>query len=271
MRHPIRGVSRVRVSSLHIYPVKSLAQVDCESLHLDPWGPEGDRRWMVVDEGGTFITQRTNPDMARIKAVLSSDGVRLKEGDFSITVKIPVKRERRVRVWKSEVLACDAGEEAASWLTERLKRSCRLVYMDQPAEARKQHYQGVNYVNSFADGFPVLLCTEASLGDLNRRLADAVPMERFRPNIVIAGSRAWEEDGWRRLMIGETILRIMKPSSRCVTITVDQQEGKIPVVGQPLKTLGQFRRQEDGIIFGQNVLIERPGRIAVGDEVTLLS
>lgn len=262
----------MKVASLHIYPVKSLGGVSCSSFIFEPWGPERDRRWMVVDAEGRFLTQRQLPVMAQIKPIMRENGLTLThEHAATLDVDCPSRLDRQsVTVWKSDVLTCDAGDKAAEWLSSILGKACRLVYMDEPQKARKQHYEGYDYPTSFADGFPGLLCTEASLNNLNERLAHPVPMERFRPNIVVSGALPWAEDQWGLLAVGEAVLRVVKPCSRCIMTTVDQASGHIPEAGQPLKELGTFRRQEKGIMFGQNVIVEKPGRVKLGDSVRCL-
>lgn len=262
----------MQVASLHIYPVKSLGGVSCSSYRFDPWGPQHDRRWMVVTPDGHFLTQRQLPIMATIRPTVRTDGLSLEHrGADRIDVPYPDRTSMRfVRVWKSKVMASDAGDEVAQWLTKRVSRPCRLVYMDAPEQARPQSYNGRDYVSSFADGFPGLLCAQASLEALNKRLNHFVPMERFRPNIVISGSQPWEEDQWGVLHVGEARLRVMKPCTRCVITTVDQKTGEIPHIGQPLQELGHFRRTKAGITFGQNLVVEKPGYIRVGDDVRVL-
>lgn len=262
----------MKIVSLHIYPVKSLGGISCSSYYFDSWGPENDRRWMVVAPEGRFLTQRQCPLMATIQPTVHERGVSLTHCDHD-TIDVPYPDQtviRSVKVWKSDVMACDAGDGVAQWLTAILKRPCRLVYMDAPQTARPQSYNGQDYVSSFADGFPGLVCNQASLEALNQRLAHPVPMERFRPNLVISGAIPWEEDQWGVFEVGEARLKVVKPCSRCLITTVDQQSGTIPHVGQPLKELGRFRRQEMGIIFGQNVIVEKPGYMCVGDEVRFL-
>ncbi|WP_029604752.1 MOSC domain-containing protein [Kozakia baliensis] len=257
------------VAALHFYPVKSLHRVSPPSLQLEPWGAVGDRRWLVTAPDGMFLTQRTCPTMATIIPALTGDGITLSRPgmkDLSVRRPAPDAPETTVTVWRRTISAQDAGEEAAAWLSAALGKKLRLVYMNAPQRARPMPFGSV----SFADEFPLLVTTTASLDDLNKRLEHAVPMERFRPNIVFDGTLPWAEDDWLRLRIGEVMLNIAKPCSRCNMTMVDQESGKIPVPKEPLRTLATFRHRPGGVMFGRNAVAERMGRVRVGDEVEIL-
>ncbi|AQS84240.1 MAG: MOSC N-terminal beta barrel domain-containing protein [Acetobacter aceti] len=264
---------RLILRSLHIYPVKSLHGLSMTELSLRPWGPENDRRWLIVDNAGQFITQRTYPVMATLHVSVTTEGLCLTHSSRpDLVVKHPSDQAHSVMVtvWKDTVPALDAGDEAAQWISEIIGLSCRLVYMPRPESARPCQWNGHAFTNSFSDGFPVLVTTLASLDDLNRRLDAPVPMDRFRPNLVVSGAKAWEEDSWARIRIGDTELSLVKPCSRCAMTTVDQNTGNIPNRKEPLATLARFRKQKDGVMFGQNALVEHTGMISVGDEVEIL-
>lgn len=262
----------MHIASLHVYPVKSLGSLSPDSLWFDPWGPRGDRRWLVVDLDGMFLTQRAHPRMATVQVSSRPDGgLTFHHADrpaLDVTPRSGLPRP--VRVWRSDVMAQDAGDAAAVWLERVLERPCRLVHMDEPAQARPGSWEGDDYHVSFADGFPVLVCTTGSLADLNGRLKHPVPMSRFRPNLVVEGAGAWAEDGWRRLRIGEVELKLVKPCSRCVVTTVDQNSGEIPDRREPLRTLAGFRQRPGGVMFGQNALVEKTGCVRVGDRVEVM-
>ncbi|MBF0854340.1 MOSC domain-containing protein [Gluconobacter wancherniae] len=266
------GFARVlSIASLHLYPVKSLRSLEPEVMDLEAWGARGDRRWVVVDADGIFLTQRKDPIMATVRVLQYPNGIVLQHATRpDLRVPFPDGGPiADVAVWKDMISARDAGDEASLWLSAIIGKSCRLTYMDAPASARPGHHAGHDFQVSFADGFPLLVCTTASLQDLNTRLKVPVPMERFRPNIVIAGAAPWEEDSWVTLRIGDVELRNVKPCSRCVMTTIDQATGTILHKGEPLRSLGAFRRQEGGIMFGQNALVVRGGRIKLGDPVQL--
>lgn len=259
----------LRVASLHIYPVKACAAVDVEIMHLDNQGPCGDRRYMIVDEHRRFITQREEPSLARVQPSLLPLGLRLEtEGRAPLTVSDGATR-KRVRVWRSELEALDAGEESAQWLSSYLDRSVRLVSM-APDVRRPidSPHEGAATSVAFADGFPLLVTHLASLKELNERLDAPVSMNRFRANIVLDGGDAWEEDHWTAMNLGSAALTLPKPCERCKVITVDQRTGETSK--EPLKTLATYRCVTGaGVIFGQNAIHEGPATIEVGDRVEL--
>jgi len=259
-----------RLAALYIHPVKSLHRVDMTALELDPWGPRGDRRWLVVAPDGRFMTQRQHPAMARILTALNGETLHL-TGSAGSALRIdppaPQAPAIKVSVWKDHAIAArDAGDEAAAWLSAILGTACRLVHMADPAHARPTDFGSV----SFADGFPLLVTNTASLDDLNARLDQPVPMERFRPNIVIETDQPWAEDEWRSIRIGTVELDLVKPCSRCIVTTIDQESGTIPVPREPLKTMTGFRHRPGGVMFGQNAVIRHAGTIRLGDAVELI-
>lgn len=272
-----------RVAGLFVYPVKGLGGVALASARVEPWGLEGDRRWMVVDEEGVFLTQRQLPALAALRAAPLPGGLALHDREgATLDVETPGPGAARIetRVWRDAVTPRLAASRAHAWLSLRLGRACRLVHMDDPGTARPVDLEFGRPEDrvSFADGFPLLVSSEASLRDLNRRLETqnppeaAVPMSRFRANVVVAGGEAWVEDGWARLAIGAVPCRAVKPCGRCVVTTIDQDTGETNEATEPLRTLGTFRRNTRGkIVFGQNVVPDGTGRIAVGDPVRPLS
>ena len=267
-------MNAVTVTALHVHPVKGLQGHALASVAVERCGLVGDRRWMVVDPAGRFITQRQFPQMATVAVECVADGLVLHSPDRGqLVVPRPAAAEPStpVTVWQSSVPAQPAGETAAAWLSQVLGVACRLVYLADPtARPVDPEYGAALDRVSFADGFPVLLTAMSSLHDLNGRLEAPIPMRRFRPNIEISGAPAWAEDCWRRIRIGEVVFRLPKPCSRCLVTTVDQESGQRPDRQEPLRTLARFHRTEDGAMFGQNMIPESLGRIAVGDSVTVL-
>ncbi len=268
------------LSGLFIYPVKSLRGLAVESATVDALGLVGDRRFLVVDEQGQFLTQRTLPRMALIETALTARDLVLR-APHSGSCAVPLVDATpapllQVRVWKSEgLLAEDCGVEIAVWLSEFLRTPCSLVRIGaafqrpvlKPCKARPGD------LVSFADGFPFLLASEASLADLNDHLVardeDALPMDRFRPNLVVTGCAAFAEDCWPRLRIGDIVFRAGGPCGRCVVTTTDQltaERGK-----EPLRTLATYRRdatEPTDVNFGQNLIHEtKSGTLRVGDAV----
>lgn len=263
------------VASVHVYPVKGVRGLSPTQARLWPWGLEADRRWMITDLQGRFITQRTCREMALINAVPTPEGLELgKANMLPCSVRFPDANAPTlsVTVWKDTVQARDAGEGAAVWLTEALAQPCRLVWMDTPQQARLRHLDMAEVPVSFADGYPLLVATMASLADLNARLpqGQAVPMARFRPNIVVQGATPWAEDGWLRIRVGAAILRILAPCSRCVVTTIDQATAEVPNPKEPLATLAAFHRTPKGVMFAQNAVVEQLGMIGVGAPITVL-
>jgi uncharacterized protein len=262
------------VTELHLHPVKGLCGHPVSVTDVEHCGFAGDRRWMVVDRDGLFMTQRSFPAMARIKAEMKGVNLCLSSADgdqLAIAVPGADAPTRTVKVWRSTLPAADAGRLAEAWLTRTLNTPCYLVYLaDTAARAVDPAFGQSTDRVSFADGFPVLLTNLASLADLNDRLARPVPMRRFRPNLVVSAFQPWTEDHWRRIRVGDVIFRLPKPCSRCVVTTIDQHTGERPDPTEPLRTLARFRRTSEGVMFGQNMIPETLGRVAVGDPVIVL-
>ena len=266
----------MNVSGLYLYPVKSCRGLAVNSAELDDHGFVGDRRFMVVAEAdGLFLTQRTHPRMALIETSLTSTSLLLSSpGRGSVTVPLNASAGlRRVTVWRSTTSANDCGDEPAEWLSDFLGHPLRLVRMGGT-------YQRLNLkpaaqagdVVSFADSCPFMAISEASLADLNSRLARPLPMNRFRPNLVIAGCTPYGEDAWNRVRIGGAVFRSAGPCARCPITTTDQEtaeRGK-----EPLKTLATYRRDPDDpgdVNFGTNLIHEtKRGTVRVGAPVELI-
>lgn len=263
----------MKIQSLFIYPVKSLRGIAVDTMRLDDFGPEADRRWMLVDSDNCFVTQRTHPALANIDLEVSGSG--------ELLITVPgcapeVLRtggvERRVRVWRDWVMAVEAEQGASQCVSGYLGQEVRFVYMPESTFRRVDTQRVAEERRvGFADGFPFLIATEASLLDLNGRLEQAVDIRRFRPNIVVSGAEPWQEDQWTGLRIGELPFRVVKPCSRCVMTTVDPDTGVKAGDLEPLRTLGHFRRTPDGVMFGVNAVHNgEPGQIAVGDPITII-
>ena len=259
----------LRLSELHIYPIKSARGISLSSARVDLRGLEHDRRWMVVDEQGIFLTQRSIPRMALIGVELSSTHLAVTAEGMN-QLRVPLKHESgdslRVHVWDDSFDAMAAGPEEAAWFTKMLSRPCRLVYMSDDTERLvNPKYSPEKSVVSFADAFPFMLISQASLNDLNTRLVEPVPMNRFRPNLVLEGCDPYEEDTWASLRIGTVGFRVAKPCSRCTVPTVNQETGIR--ASEPVLTLGSYRTTGGKIYFGQNLTHEARGILTVDDEV----
>ncbi len=263
----------MRLSGLFVYPVKSMRAVAVPHAAVEPCGLEADRRWMVVDAQGCFLSQRQLPRLARFAAHVEADGLCLRLDAQRLRVTRPDARCERIMVslWRSHVLVSCAGATADAWLSEQLGQACRLVYLDDPhARPIEAPYGERGEHVSFADGFPALLTTEASLARLNDALAAPIGMDRFRPNLVVGGAAAWAENRWRQLKIGEVAFRAPKPCTRCVITTIDQSSGGIARTGEPLKTLARLNRRPEGVVFGLNLTPLSAGVLRIGDPVTIL-
>jgi hypothetical protein len=228
---------------------------------------------MVVDDQGHFLTQRKLPRMALIHIDLREDCIAISAESMSeLTIPLHTKGAEtvRVRIWDDSLDALDAGTDAGSWFSKFLGFRCGLVQMpEKEARFANPKYALQNSPVSFVDAYPVLLMTEASVDDLNGRLQQPVPMNRFRPNVVISGSAAYEEDTWQRVKIGSVSFLVAKPCVRCAVPTVDQNTG---VVGkEPIRTLQTYRTFDSKLCFGQNLVHESQGVLRIGDTVSVTS
>ncbi len=262
-----------RITSIHIYPIKATRGVPLGEAAVEPRGLAHDRRWLLVDEHDRFLTQRDHARLALVHVQVQPAGLDVQAPSMEpLTVPYPGRdaARRPVRIWKDDVNAVEAEVAAHAWFSRYLGIDCRLVYMDEAAvrPVDPAYDTGGDEV-SFADGYPLLLTSDASLADLNTRLDAPVPMSRFRPNLVVSGFDAFAEDRWSRVRIGEMFFHVVKPCARCVVTTIDQQTA----VGgkEPLRTLNRFRRQNGKVYFGENLIPEAPGVIRVGDAVEVLA
>lgn len=260
----------MHLSSIHVYPVKSCRGEARSEALVEPWGLAGDRRWMIVDRDGCFLTQRQEPRLATIAITVGTEGIELESEGRRLVVRTPGPEvpPRAVTVWRSTIPA----RIAEASLAALIGRDLRLAYMDDPrTRSINPDYGRPEDRVSFADGYPLLLASETSLDDLNARMAKPLPMNRFRPSIVVAGAPPWAEDFWRRIRIGEAVFRVVKPCDRCIVTTTDQTTGvRGAAGGEPLRTLARFRRRGDQVFFAQNLIPDAIGTIRVGDRVEVL-
>jgi uncharacterized protein YcbX len=266
----------MRIVDLYRYPVKSLRGFRIEEAFIEKIGLAGDRRWVVIDETGRFLTIRELPRMTQIEALPVEGGLLLRHAEAGeVLVPVPGRDASRldVTVWKDTLSAPLASDAAAAFLSGLLERPVRLAYLDDPAARPVDQTFGTPQDHvSFADGFPLLITTVASLDALNKDLAMPVPMTRFRPNIVVDGLEPWGEDTWREIKIGDLRARIVKPCARCTIVTHDPVTGERPARLEPLTTLKRIHATADGrIIFGQNVIPDGEATIRIGDPVEVLA
>jgi uncharacterized protein YcbX len=265
----------MRIASLNIHPVKSGRGISLAEAELLPTGLAGDRRWMIVDGEGTFVSQRSLPMLARLVAVPTAAGLRLELGGEAVEVSVPAAGGERipVRVWRDE-LALPEAPDASPWLSRWFGQPLRLVHKpeDTVREVNPDWGRAGDRV-SLADGFPLLVTTAASLEAVRELAGPRIGMERFRPNIVIDGSGPWAEDGWARLSLDGVEIELVKPCTRCAVVTTDQERG---VVDAPevLKALRTLRRSGDpraaGVLFGWNAVPRGTGNLRVGGEVRIV-
>jgi uncharacterized protein YcbX len=261
----------MKLQEIYIYPIKSLggirlteAQVEIKGLHLD-------RRWMLVDKNGLFMSQRTLPQMALLQVEIESDGLKVShKQDRTLNHRIPFEPETNelipVTIWDDMVIGQVVNSSSNTWFSQVLGIPSQLVFMPEGTHRHVQEKYQVNKETvSFADAMPFLLIGQKSLDDLNQKLSVPLPMNRFRPNFVVAGGEAFQEDRWDRVRIGECIFKVTKPCARCVLTTVDQAtaiKGK-----EPLKTLASYRTKDNKVLFGQNMIALTTGKIKVGDDI----
>lgn len=270
----------MRVESLYVYPVKACAGVEVDSWSLAPRGLRYDREFMVVDSDGLFVTQRKRPELAIVRASFDRDGqvvLATPGGQVRVPLAAGAGATRAglagarlsVEVWGFRAPADDVGDAAAQLLSDHLGQPVRLVRVpaDYPRLADAQT-AGPNVPVSFSDGYPLLITTTASLGALNGWLDEPLPMNRFRPNIVVDGSTPFAEDRWRRIRIGEVNIDLVSPCTRCAVTTINQDSGTREGP-EPLRSLAMFRRGPDGVEFGWNAVARGSGTISVHDAVTV--
>jgi len=259
----------IEISGLSIYPVKALQGIDLQESSITPFGLEYDRRYMLTTSDGTFISQRSYPALATFSVAADASSLLISHasaGTITIPLSGPQHANSRAKIWNDDVAAFSGFEEADEYFSEALDEDIRLVWMPNASlrQADLEYSERGDRV-SFADGYPVLLLGESSIADLNERLKSPVPMNRFRPNVVVRGSLAWEEDSWTRIDTKEASLRLVKPCARCAVTTTDQSTGETSK--EPLATLATFRKRDSKVWVGMNCIpdADRMGVIRVGD------
>jgi len=265
------------LASIHIYPLKSGAPLALDQAVVEKRGLARDRRWMLVDAQDAFVTGRQQPRATLIRAQPLENGLRLSAPGMSDIDLAAPRAGTRIEsaVWGARVTPLLADDAAHAWVSAFLGAPVRVVHMDADCvRPMKAKYDG-RYGNdgdevSFADGFPLLLISQAALDQLNAKLAAPVPILRLRPNLVVAGTAPHAEDGWKRIRIGAVEFDVLKACVRCVFTTVDFERGAFDPSGEPLRTLIRYRRSPDGVIFGQNLIPRGAGTIEVGAAVEVL-
>ena len=265
----------LQVSQLYIYPVKSLGGIAKKTAAITPTGFKHDRRWMLVDENNIFLSQRTHPQMALLQTAETEKGILvMHKKDQSQQIIIPFETDTintiKVIVWDDICAATEVNKQLNAWFSDMLHCNCKLVYMpDDSKRLVDKRYAANDEVTSFSDAYPILMIGQSSLDHLNEKLIDSLPINRFRPNIVFTGGHAHIEDEMASFTINAINFLGVKPCSRCVITTIDQQTadgGK-----EPLRTLAGYRMKNNKIYFGQNVLHQQAGQIKTGDEIKIIT
>lgn len=261
------------VNGLFIYPIKGCRGIALTEAVVEDIGLANDRRMLVIDQDGTFLSQREVATMALITVTTHANGWQLTAPNHPSIVVTPTTDgpTRLASVWRDTCIVIDQGEDIATWISAVLGQPCRMVVM-APSYRRlvsADYALKANDAVSFADGYASLITSTGSLDDLNAKLATPIGMDRFRPNIVVSGAPAWDEDSWHEIRIGDVTVTAVKPCARCVVTTTDQLTGERSP--EPLATMSTFRKIGHGVIFGQNLIHRTLGTIRVGDAVSITS
>jgi uncharacterized protein len=265
----------LKVSELYIYPVKSLGGIVKQRVEITDTGFKHDRRWMLVDENNLFLSQRTHPKMAMLQTAETKKGIKVfhkQNPEEAIVIPSDNGNDKKINVviFEDTCEAIEVGKEQNEWFSEMLETNCKLVFMPDDTERPvDKRYATNDEITSFTDGYPILMIGQSSLDNLNEKLVESLPMDRFRPNIVFAGGHAHIEDEMAAFEINKINFRGVKPCSRCVMTTINQQtaeKGK-----EPLTTLAGYRLKNNKVYFGQNILHKQKGSVSVGDEITIIA
>jgi uncharacterized protein len=272
------------LTEIWIYPVKSLAGISCIEAEAQIRGLEYDRRWMIVDVNNCFLTQREFPEMALIQPQLSIESGKLTAIIFTHKLKnneyyrlenpelhTGKNIEIEVEVWDDKVKAQEINDGVNDWLSKIIGKKCKLVYMSEDINRKVDSNYAItgNEITSFSDAYPYLIIGQEALDLLNSKLEHKLNMLRFRPNLVFSGGAPHDEDNWLRFTIGNVEMAGVKKCARCPIPTIDQNNASTGK--EPLKTLATYRFQNNKVYFGQNVLIEKTGKIKIGDEINVKS
>jgi uncharacterized protein len=260
------------VSQLFIYPIKSLGAISLNSAEVTDRGFKYDRRWMLVDEHNKFLTQRVFPQMALLKVLVNEDGLLVQHKKNESSIRVPFQatgKKYRVKVWSNVCKAIEVSQEIDEWFSDMLSMKCKLVYMPDETKRRvDSRYASNKEITSFSDAYPFMVIGQSSLDDLNSKLTETLPINRFRPSIVFTGGQPFEEDELAHFTINQTSFYGVKLCARCVVTTINQDDatkGK-----EPLHTLSAYRKRNNKIYFGQNLVHSGEGIISIGDSITVI-
>jgi uncharacterized protein len=264
-------MSSLCLSEIWIYPIKSLGGIRLETAEVMPKGLKYDRRWMLVDSNGDFLTQRELHQMALFKLALVDENLLVthKEDKILIPISIEGSKSKGARIWDDNIIVNLTGDHYDRWFSEKLGMDCHLVQFPEanPRQIDQKYAKQDEHV-SLADGYPFLIIGQSSLDDLNQKLDKPVPMNRFRPNFVFTGANEFAEDSWKIIRIGSVVFNVVKPCARCVLTTVDQDTGITS--NEPLRTLASYRKQNNKVLFGQNMIALQTGSIKQNDRIEII-
>jgi uncharacterized protein len=259
----------LKLTQIWIYPIKSLGGISISTAQVMGKGLQYDRRWMLIDDTSTAITQRMYPKMALFKPFVSDSQVNVKYGAHELSIaheSANFSNPLNVNIWDDRVIAYEVGPAHSQWFSDMLDVRCKLVFFpEQNARQVDPRYSVSGEHVSFADAYPFLIIGQSSLDDLNSKLEEPVPINRFRPNFVFEGGKPYEEDTWKNFSIGETRFVGVKRCDRCAVPTVNQMTGEKGI--EPLKTLASYRRWNNKIYFGQNLVALDNKTVNVGDQI----
>ena len=261
------------LSNIYIYPIKSLGGISLQTSKIEERGLQYDRRWMLVDKENKYITQRVYPQMALLSVNISNNGLIIfykSNTEKKLLIPFEAKGQKiKVKIWNDDCDAIEYSEKINNWFSEILNVNCKLVYMPDSTERRvSKKYVHDKKITSFSDGYPFLIIGQSSLDLLNSKLKEKIPMNRFRPNFVFTGGKPHAEDTWKKFQIGNAIFEVVKPCSRCVLTTVNQDTG---IKGkEPLATLSTYRNFNNKVLFGQNLICTKYSNINIGNNIKVL-
>ena len=261
------------LSEIYIYPVKSLSGISVDSAIVEERGLKYDRRYLLVDDNGVFMTQRDFPQLAFLRLSFSENGFKVLNTQNDSHTFIPFESNSKenisVTIWDDVCNAVRVTKELDDWFSNAINKKCSLVYMpDDEKRIVEKKFINDEYIVSFADAYPFLIIGQSSLDDLNTRLDNPIPMNRFRTNFVFTGGSPYEEDNWKDFKIGELSFKAVKPCARCVITTTNQDTAERSV--EPLKTLSKYRTVNNKVMFGMNLVCKQTGRVSVGNEIQLI-
>lgn len=258
------------LSEIFIYPVKSLGGISLQTAEVEERGLKYDRRYLLVDENNMFMTQRDFPQMALLKLSFAENGFNVFNIKYNSEIIIPFESTSneiiKVKIWDDVCNAVVVDKNIDVWFSNTLSKKCSLVYMpDNEKRVVEKKYIDEDHIVSFADAYPFLIIGQASLDDLNSKLVSAIPMNRFRPSFVFSRGNPYEEDNWKKFKIGAAEFEAVKPCARCVITTTDQQTAVRN--DEPLKTLSTYRKINNNVMFGMNVVCHKTGSLSINENI----